>query len=86
MPIVASHPWIVGDLYQYQNNIFAITKVVNGQPFLRVLATRRAAYPTIDFLRKAVRLPYRCAYSRKHKAKSKAAYLAFQQNYPELFI
>lgn len=89
MPIVnPQHParYRVGDLYIYKTDIIVVTKFISKSPHLRSLNTLLAIPLTIDFIRQAVYIPYKCAYSKKHRAKTLIKIEQFRLTYPELFI
>jgi len=88
MPIVnpQRRKYIPGDLYIYKDDLRVITKLVNGKAYLRSLNTLQSVPFTIDFIRQAVYIPYKCAYSKKRKAKTLAKIEQFRLTYPELFI
>lgn len=89
MPIVnPQHPacYRVGDLYIYKANIIVVTKLNGSYPYLRSLNTLNKVTFTIDFIREAVYIPHKCAYSKKHRTKTLAKIEQFRLTYTELFI
>jgi hypothetical protein len=88
MPIVnpQHRKYTPGDLYIYKNDLRVITKLVDGRPHFRSLITLGTVPFTIDFMRQAVYIPYYCAYSKKHRAKTRAKIEQFRLTYPEFFI
>lgn len=89
MPIVNPqhpNPYRVGYLYLYRQEVVVMTKLNHRWPSLRSLSTLRSVSFAIDFITNAVYIPYQCAYSSKHRAKTRAKIAQFRLTYPELFI